>query len=77
MQVFLDKIDIKEDDPVSKLNLSVRSCRALKKLGVSKVKDLFNITAKEILAVRNMNMLCLNEIRTKLTFLGFKLKGDT
>lgn len=56
------------------LELSVRSRRALERLGVKTVYDLINKTEAELLGCKNFGVTSLNEIKDRLAGLGLSLR---
>lgn len=62
--------------PVSDLNLSVRARKCMTKLGINLVSDLVRRTGDELLESKNFGVTSLNEVRSKLSELGLKLRGD-
>jgi DNA-directed RNA polymerase subunit alpha len=66
----------KLNQPVSELNLSVRSRKCMVRLGINTVGQLIQRTADELLASRNFGVTSLNEIRSKLAELNLRLQND-
>jgi len=62
--------------PISDLNLSVRSRKCMSRLGITTIGELLARTADELLASRNFGVTSLNEIRAKLTEVNLKLRND-
>lgn len=62
--------------PVTDLNLSVRARKCLARLGINTMGELVSKTADELMSVRNFGVTSLNEIRSKLSEQGLKLKND-
>ena len=58
---------------IDELNLSTRSCFALKRHGVNTVWELCNMTETELKSVRNFGVKCLNEVKGKLEKYGLQL----
>ena len=61
---------------VSDLNLSVRSRKCMARLGIVSVAELVTRTPDELLSAKNFGVTSLNEIRSKLSELGLKLRND-
>jgi DNA-directed RNA polymerase subunit alpha len=59
---------------VSELELSVRSRKALQRLGVNTVGELATRTEAELLGVKNFGQTSLSEIKQRLTELGLGLR---
>jgi len=59
---------------VDELELSVRSRRALARLGVKTILDLIQKTDAELLGCKNFGVTSLNEIRDRLTNFGLSLR---
>jgi len=62
--------------PVSDLNLSVRSRKCMTRLGIATIGELVTRTPDELLAAKNFGVTSLNEIRDKLGEMGIKLRND-
>jgi DNA-directed RNA polymerase subunit alpha len=60
--------------PVETLNLSVRSFNCLKRAGISKVSELLDMTADEIIKMRNFGKKSLDEIKQVLEERGLSLR---
>lgn len=60
--------------PVSVLELSVRSRRCLQRLRIDTIGDLLQHSEAELLATKNFGQTSLDEIRRELTQRGLKLK---
>ena len=71
-----DELRVIYDNPVSELNLSVRSRKCVSRLGIATIGELLNRTPDELLATRNFGVTSLNEIRAKLTEMGVALRND-
>ncbi|MBM81583.1 MAG: DNA-directed RNA polymerase subunit alpha [Planctomycetaceae bacterium] len=65
-----------QERPISDLNLSVRARKCMARLGITNLGELVRRTPDELLASKNFGVTSLNEIRTKLTELGTKLRND-
>ncbi len=61
---------------VSELNLSVRACKCMNRLGINTMGDLIQRTADELLESKNFGMTSLTEVREKLRQFGLTLRGD-
>lgn len=61
--------------PIEELNLSVRAYNALKRHNITKVGELLALSNDELLNIRNFGDKSLNELRDKLTELGFEGLG--
>jgi len=62
--------------PISDLNLSVRARKCMSRLGITTVGELLQRTPDELLSSRNFGVTSLNEIRSKLSEVGLKLRND-
>jgi DNA-directed RNA polymerase, alpha subunit/40 kD subunit len=62
--------------PVTDLNLSVRSRKCMTRLGIATIGELIARTPDELLAAKNFGVTSLNEIRDKLAEMGLKLRND-
>jgi DNA-directed RNA polymerase subunit alpha len=62
--------------PVADLNLSVRARKCMSRLGITTLGELVQRTQEELLESKNFGVTSLNEVRSKLTDLGLKLRGD-
>lgn len=62
--------------PVSDLVLSARAKHCMKKLGVTTIGDLVQLSAEQLLAVKTVGQTTLDEICQELAALGLKLSGD-
>ena len=60
--------------PVSELQLSVRSRKALQRLGVSTIGELAMRSEAELLAIKNFGQTSLTEIRRQLANFGLSLR---
>ena len=61
---------------IEELDLSVRSFNCLKRAGINTVDDLINKSEEEMMKVRNLGRKSFEEVRDKLTSLGFTLNSD-
>ncbi len=70
------------DEPVCVLGLSGRVLNSLDRWryddgrGIETVGELVELTARELLELRNFGRFCLTEVRQKLAAHGLKLRGD-
>lgn len=62
--------------PVAELNLSVRARKCMSRLGIATVGELVMRTPDELLESKNFGVTSLNEVRSKLTDLGLRLRND-
>ena len=62
--------------PVADLNLSVRARKCMSRLGLTTLGELCQRSQEELLESKNFGVTSLNEVRSKLTDLGLKLRGD-
>ena len=62
--------------PVADLNLSVRARKCMSRLGITTLGELCQRSQEELLESKNFGVTSLNEVRSKLTDLGLKLRGD-
>ena len=61
--------------PIAQLELSTRPRRAMEARSAQTIGDLVKLTAQDLLACKNFGQTSLEEIKTKLSELGLKLKG--
>ena len=61
---------------IEELDLSVRSFNCLKRAVINTLKDLISKSEEEMMKVRNLGKKSLDEVRNKLTSLGFSLTSD-
>ncbi len=64
------------ESSVGVLNLSVRSRKCLSRLGINTLGELIGRSPDELIAMRNFGVTSLNEIRSKLSEHGLKLRND-
>jgi len=62
--------------PISDLNLSIRARRTVETLGCLTFGDVLKHSSDELLGMPNFGVTSLNELRSKLTELGLKLRGE-
>jgi DNA-directed RNA polymerase subunit alpha len=60
--------------PLSQIEFSVRSRKALERLGVKSLGDLANKTETELMACRNFGQTSLNEVQQRLAEYGMRLR---
>ena len=70
-----DRSDVM-NKPILELALSIRARRTVETLGCLTVGDITKHSADELLGMPNFGQTSLQELRTKLTELGLKLKGE-
>jgi len=70
-----DRSDVM-NKPILELALSIRARRTVETLGCLTVGDITKHSAEELLGMPNFGQTSLQELRTKLTELGLKLKGE-
>ena len=61
---------------IEELDLSVRSFNCLKRAGINTVEDLINKSEEDMMKVRNLGRKSLEEVVSKLEFLGLGLRSD-
>jgi DNA-directed RNA polymerase subunit alpha len=64
------------DRPITELQLSIRARRTVEALGCLTVGDIIKHSADELLGMPNFGSTSLQELRSKLADLGFKLAGE-
>lgn len=62
--------------PVTELNLSVRSRKCMTRLGITTIGELVSRTPDELLSAKNFGVTSLNEIRQKLAERDLRLRND-
>ncbi len=67
------ELDLILDQPLEKLNLSVRAKNCLDSENILTVRELVAMTESELLKVRNFGKTSLKEVKTKLQDLGLSL----
>ena len=70
-----DRSDVM-NKPILELQLSIRARRTVETLGCLTVGDITKHSAEELLGMPNFGQTSLQELRSKLTEIGLKLKGD-
>ena len=61
---------------IEELDFSTRTFLILKRAGIESVADLISRTEEDMIRVRNMGRIALDEVIQKLTSLGLSLKGE-
>lgn len=67
---------ITDERPVEDLELTVRSYNCLKREGVDTIGQLATMTEEELMNIRNLGMKSVDEIRSKLTEIGYELESE-
>ena len=62
--------------PIEELDLSVRSFNCLKRAGINTVNDLIEKSEEEMMKVRNLGKKSFDEVREKLSTLGFQMMRE-
>ena len=62
------------DEPVEKLDLTVRSLNCLKREGVHTIGDLLNYTLEDLMDIRNFGEKSVIEVKDKIEAMGLNLK---
>jgi DNA-directed RNA polymerase subunit alpha len=70
-----DRSDV-TNRPILDLQLSIRARRTVENLGCLTVGDIVKHSAEELLGMPNFGQTSLQELRSKLSELGIKLKGE-
>ena len=65
-----------EDRGIDEMGFSVRTRNCLVKRGITTLKDLAGLSAKELMSIRNFGEGCLREVESKLGPLGLGLQLD-
>lgn len=68
--------DIDYSSPLERLDLSLKTYNALKRVHIDTVGQLADMTAEELSALRWVGAAALRDVRAKLADTGFKLKGE-
>jgi len=63
--------------PIDELDLSLRSYNCLKRAGINYVEDLIDKTENDLMKVRNLGRMNLEEIKQKLNEMGLCLRDQT
>lgn len=65
------------EQEIEKLDLSVRSYNALKRMNISKIAELSNfIEQQDLKEIRNIGSKCVAEIKTKLLVRAYEILSD-
>jgi len=64
------------DRPIEDLDLSVRAYNCLKRSGITKVGQLLEMSEDDLLAVRNFGQKSLDELKQRLTAMGYTTKSE-
>jgi DNA-directed RNA polymerase subunit alpha len=67
--------DIALNRPIEELELSVRSFNCLKRQGINTLQDLLNCSEIDLANIRNFGTKSIEEVKEKLSELGYSLKG--
>lgn len=67
---------IQDERPVEDLELTVRSYNCLKREGVDTIGQLATMTEEELMNIRNLGMKSVDEIRSKLSEIGYELESE-
>ncbi len=67
---------IQDERLVEDLELTVRSYNCLKREGVDTIGQLATMTEEELMNIRNLGMKSVDEIRSKLTEIGYELESE-
>ena len=62
------------DEPIEKLDLSVRSLNCLKREGVHTIADLLNYSLEDLMDIRNFGEKSVIEVKDKIESMGLNLK---
>ena len=62
------------DEPIEKLDLTVRSLNCLKREGVHTVADLLNYSLEDLMDIRNFGEKSVDEVKDKIESMGLSLK---
>lgn len=62
------------DEPIEKLDLSVRSLNCLKREGVHNIADLLNYSLEDLMDIRNFGEKSVIEVKDKIESMGLSLK---
>lgn len=62
--------------PIEDLELSARSQNCLKKANISTVRQLVQLTEKELMEIKNFGARSADEVKEKITELGLKLREE-
>lgn len=67
---------INDERLVEELELTVRSYNCLKREGVDTIGQLATMTEEELMNIRNLGMKSVDEIRSKLSEMGYELESE-
>ena len=67
---------ITDERQVEELELTVRSYNCLKREGVDTIGQLATMTEEELMNIRNLGMKSVDEIRSKLSEMGYELESE-
>jgi len=70
------RVVISDERLVEDLELTVRSYNCLKREGVDTIGQLATMTEEELMNIRNLGMKSVDEIRSKLTEIGYELESE-
>jgi DNA-directed RNA polymerase alpha subunit len=76
LELRLKRIGAEIDDNVIKSKFSVRTRKAMLRLGINTIGDLTAKTADELISVRGFGTFSLGEVREKLAEMGLSLRGE-
>jgi DNA-directed RNA polymerase subunit alpha len=62
------------DEPIEKLDLTVRSLNCLKREGVHTIGDLLNLSLEDLMDIRNFGEKSVVEVKEKIESMGLNLK---
>jgi len=62
------------DEPIEKLDLTVRSLNCLKREGVHTIGDLLNYSLEDLMDIRNFGEKSVIEVKDKIEAMGLGLK---
>jgi DNA-directed RNA polymerase subunit alpha len=62
------------DEPIEKLDLTVRSLNCLKREGVHTIADLLNLSLEDLMDIRNFGEKSVIEVKDKIESMGLSLK---
>jgi DNA-directed RNA polymerase alpha subunit len=75
-ELRIKRIGAEIDDNVIKARFSVRTRKAMNRLGINTIGDLTSKTADELISVRGFGTFSLEEVRQKLSEMGLSLRGE-
>jgi DNA-directed RNA polymerase subunit alpha len=62
-------------EPVEKLDLTVRTLNSLKRVGVHTVGDLLQYSVEDLMDIRNFGEKSVDEVKEKIESMGLNLKA--